>query len=231
MDGSSPANVSHRTIDLIATVAVAALIWAALPHAVAATTIDIAVNGPGSSPAQFEFGLTGYGPRGQWTVVSDPTAVARTAIEHVSRDLHEDRYPLAIYNPLSLKNVAVAVRFKIVAGTMQTAGIAVRLADERHYYAVVASALDSRVDFYRVVDGKLERVAGIDADVFTDHWQTLAVTAEDDRFTVSLDTKQLFTAWDRTFLSDGRIGLLTQDDNVTRFDQVEITPLPWSARR
>jgi hypothetical protein len=38
----------------------------------------------------------------------------------------------------------------------------------------------------------------------------------------------LFTGWDQTFLADGRIGLWTQEDNVTRFDQFEITALPWS---
>jgi len=250
MDGSSRVNVSKQTegadcrrlpraraasvpwrIDLIATMAAAVLIWTALFSARADTTIDIAKNSPGSAPAEFEFKLTGYGPLGQWTVVTDSSAASRMAIEHANRDLHEDRYRLAVYRPLSLKNVAVAVRFKIIAGTMQTAGIAVRLSDERNYYAVAASALDSRVDLYRVVDGRMERVAGIDADVFTDHWQTLAVVADDDHFTVSLDAKQLFTAWDRTFSSDGRIGLWTEDDNITRFDQVEINPLPWSARR
>src|SRR5262249_7020312 len=155
----------------------------------------------------------------------DPSAVTHAAIEHVSRDRHEDRYPLAIYNSISLRNVAVAVRFKIVAGTMQTAGIAVRLADERNYYAITASALDSRVDLYRVLDGRIERIAGVDADVVTDHWQTLAVTAKGDQFTVSMDAKPLFTAWDRTLSSDGRIALWTEDDNITRFDQIEITPL------
>ena len=38
----------------------------------------------------------------------------------------------------------------------------------------------------------------------------------------------LFTVWDQTFLTNGRIGLWTQEDNVTRFDQFEIAALPWS---
>jgi hypothetical protein len=45
---------------------------------------------------------------------------------------------------------------------------------------------------------------------------------------VSLDARPVFTAWDRTFPADGRIALWTEDDNITRFDQIEITPLPWS---
>jgi hypothetical protein len=201
---------------------------AAMMPAAADTTIDIARNNPGGPPAEFEFGRTGQGSLGQWTVVSDPSAVAHAAIEHVSRDIREDRYPLAIYNPVSLKNVSVTIRFKIVAGSMQSAGVAVRLADERNYYAVTASALDSRVDLYRVLDGRMERITGIDADIFIDHWQALTVTAEGDQLTVALDAKPLFTAWDRTFASDGRVALWTEDDNVTRFDQIEIKALPWS---
>jgi hypothetical protein len=32
-------------------------------------------------------------------------------------------------------------------------------------------------------------------------------------------------------LKDGRIGLWTEEDNVTRFDHLEITALPWSEER
>ena len=134
----------------------------------------------------------------------------------------------SIYNSVSLKNVAVAVRFKILEGSMQTAGIAVRLSDPRNYYAVGASALDSRVDLYRVVDGRAEQITGIDADVFKDHWQTLTPLIEGDRLRTFLDSKLLFAAQDRTFRRDGQIALWTVEDNVTRFDQLEITALPWS---
>jgi hypothetical protein len=222
--------MTMMTIERARRMALAAMFAAVTAGAPVSTdaAIDIAQGRPGSPPADFEFGRTGQGPLGQWTVVSDPSAAARVAIEHVSRDLHEDRYPLAIYNSLSLKDVAITVRFKIVSGTMQSAGVAFRLADERNYYVVTASALDSRVDLYRVLDGRMERITGVDADIFTDHWQTLAVRAERDQFTVALDARPMFTAWDRTFLSDGRVALWTEDDNVTRFDQVEINALPWS---
>jgi hypothetical protein len=215
-----------RRAALVALIAV--LTCGAVMPIAAIAAIDITQSGLGSEPAEFEFSRTGPGQLGQWNVVSDPSAEGHVAIEHVSRDFHEDRYQLAIYKPSSVKNVAVAVRFKIVAGTMQSAGVAFRLADERNYYAVTVSALDSRVDLYRVLDGRLERIAGVDADIVADHWQTLAVKAEGDQFTVSLDARPLFTTWDRTFLSDGRIALWTEDDNITRFDQIEITPLPWS---
>jgi len=96
---------------------------------------------------------------------------------------------------------------------------------------VSASALEERVDLFRVLAGKMERIGGTEADVVLNHWQMLGLVAQGDQFTVSLDNKWLFTVWDRTFSTDGRIGLWTEEDNVTRFDQFEIKALPWSEDR
>jgi len=192
----------------------------------AATETEIANNGIGVPPADFEFWRTGEGELGDWAIVRDSTAAAGVAIEQFSRDPTENRYPLAIYRPLSLKNLAISARFKIIAGTMQTAGIAVRLVNAGNYYVVAANALEGRVDLFRFVDGKSHRIAGTDAEVVRRHWHLLELTAEDDRFMVSLDRKRLFTARDRGFVKDGHIALWTEEDNVTRFDQILITALP-----
>jgi hypothetical protein len=91
-----------------------------------------------------------------------------------------------------------------------------------------ALALEARVDLCRVVNGEIERIEGVDADVYADHWQTIELEMEGDRFAVSLDGKLLFTAWDRTFPGDGQVALRTDEDNTTRFDQIKINQLPWS---
>jgi hypothetical protein len=74
----------------------------------------------------------------------------------------------------------------------------------------------------------MKRIAGSDADVAYGYWQALKLVANGDQFEASLDGVQLFVAWDRSFLTDGRVGLWTQEDNVTRFDRFEVEPLPWS---
>lgn len=217
-------------IGLIVAVAACALVAeaAAIQPTESPSTVDLTKNSVGNPPVDFEFGVTGAGELGRWTVVADSTTASHVAIEHVTRDINEDRFRLAIYNSLSLENVAVAVRFKILEGSMQTAGIAVRLLDQRNYYAIGASALDSRVDLYRIVDGRAERITGTDGDVFKDRWQTLRLVVNGDRLTALLDGKLLFTAQDRTFRSNGQIALWTVEDNVTRFDQLQITALPGS---
>lgn len=191
------------------------------------TKIDIAKSQIGAPPIDFEFLQTGEGGQGRWRVVRDPTAITGAAIEQVSKDQTEHRFPLAIYKSLSLKNVAMSTRFEVIAGTRQGAGIAFRFLDADNYYLVSASALEGRVDLYRCLGGKLELVGGTDAEVVLNHWHMLGLVAEGDQFTVSLDNEPLFTVWDRTFLKDGRIGLWTEEDNVTRFDQLAVTALPW----
>jgi hypothetical protein len=192
------------------------------------TKIDFVSNGIGVPPTDFEFWRTGHGDVGQWTVVRDATAVAGASIEQFSLDNTEDRFPVAIYKPISAKNVEVSTHFKLVGGTMQSAGVAVRVTSASEYYAVRVSALEARVDLFLVMDGKIKRIAGADAHVVRNRWQTLGVIAENDRFTISLDDRLVFTAWDRTFLGDGHIALWTEDDNITRFEEIVITPLPWS---
>jgi len=192
------------------------------------TKIEIAKNEIGAPPTDFEFALTGEGDLGQWSVVSDPTAVDGCAIEHISTDQHDDRFPLAIYRPLSFENVAAMLRFKIIAGRMKTAGIAVGLRNPDSYYAVSASALEHRVDLYLFANGKMERIESAEAEVEVNRWQTLGVIVNDDHFTVSLDKKVLFTTFDRTRMKDGRLALWTQEDNVTRFDRIEVLAFPSS---
>ncbi|TMJ56356.1 MAG: hypothetical protein E6G90_05895 [Alphaproteobacteria bacterium] len=76
-----------------------------------------------------------------------------------------------------------------------------------------------------MVKGKREELKGAKAKVATSAWHTLELRAEGDRFTVSFDGKQLFTAQDSTFTGAGRVGLWTKADSVTYFDTIAITSL------
>lgn len=192
------------------------------------TTIAFAENRIGMPPADFDLGITGRGHLGKWRIVRDQTAPEGFALEQSSDDPTEDRFDFAVYQSLSLKNLAATIRFKLLNGTMKSAGLVFRFQDARNYYVLRANALENRVDVFRVRDGDMKRVTGTDADVVLNHWQMLTLVANGDQFEIALDNTPLFTAWDQTFLTDGRIGLWTQEDNVTRFGQFEITALPWS---
>lgn len=76
----------------------------------------------------------------------------------------------------------------------------------------------------RVHDNAAEEIAGADADIAKDRWQTLEVVMDGDGFTISLDDRWVLTAFDRHAVQNGKIALWTEKSDVTQFDQVEMSP-------
>jgi hypothetical protein len=188
--------------------------------------VDIAAMQLGLEPSNFAFGGTGSGAPAEWRVVSDSTAVHQAAIAQTSADTTDYRFPLAVYKPVSAKDVDVSIRFKPVGGKVdQAGGIAVRLTTYDDYYVVRANALEDNVRFYRVVKGRRELIKGINTKVVGNQWHTLGLRAEGEHFTVSYDGKVLFSADDKTFAIEGKVALWTKADSVTYFDTLTIRPL------
>jgi hypothetical protein len=211
----------------LAAILMVALIAVARPsRAEDLMSIEFGKFSAGALPPGFSTGLTGRGKAVAWTVVEDPSAPSGHALAEVSGDMTDYRFPLAIYNDQRATNVAVTVRFKAVAGKVdRAAGLALRLLDPENYYVVRANALEDNVRFYRVVKGDRHQIEGVSVKIPSDIWQVLGLRAEGDKFTVTLNGKELFTATDRTFAGPGRIALWTKADSVTHFDQIAIKRL------
>jgi hypothetical protein len=218
---------SSRPLAAILAIVVAGALMPTISPAQNATTrIDISRMAPGLAPDGFTFWRTGDGDIGEWLVLKDPTAIGGQAIAQTSKDLTDYRFPLAVYKLVSAENIDVVVRFKPVDGKVdQAGGIVVRLTTPDDYYVVRANALEDNVGFYRVVKGRREQIKGADTRVASNEWHTLGLRAEGDRFTISFDGKQLFTAEDNTFAGPGKVALWTKADSVTYFDTISITPL------
>jgi hypothetical protein len=228
MDGSGPIFYSIISTLRVA-LAAAALSCAGLPASAAGEAVMIAIDRMtiGSPPAGFSFARTGQGPEGKWSVVADPTAKAGRAIEQQSTDRTDYRFPLAIHESFSAKDLIMQVRFKPIAGRIdQAGGIVVRLADANNYYVARANALEHNVRFYRVVAGRRQQLGTSNIRVTSNEWHVLALRAEGRRFTVSYDGAVLFEVTDDTFKDSGGVALWTKADSVTRFDQVTVTALP-----
>ncbi len=187
----------------------------------AATNIDIGANKIGAIPTAFDV------LQGQWTVVGDATAAGGLAIEQSGVQTNDDRYPLAICRTASLKDAEISLRLKPAGGKSdQGGGVAVRLSNPQNYYLVQLDALRDRVLFSRASNGASEEIVGVDADIASHTWHTLAVRAKDDEFVVTLDGIWMFTAFDKNLSQAGRVALWTEGDSVTRFDSIAITPIP-----
>jgi hypothetical protein len=207
--------------------AVTMLSLATPTRAAESVEVSVAAMPPGQPPAGFEFARTGQGAVGQWIVVDDATADGGRALAQTGQDRTDYRFPLAIYGAVAAKNVEVTIRFKPVSGKVdQAGGIAIRMSSPENYYVVRANALEDNVNFYRVVNGRRTEIKGASAKVASNEWHVLGLKAEDNRFTISFDGKQLYTATDASFANPGRIGLWTKADSVTHFDRIAIRPLP-----
>ena len=155
-----------------------------------ATMIAIDKMTVGATPSDFEFARTGQGGPAQWVVVEDVTATGSRAIEQSSTDRTDYRFPLAIYQPVSAKNLEVTLRFKPIDGRVdQAGGIALRLTSPNDYYLVRANALEDNVRFYRILKGRREQLATANIKVASNQWHTLGLRAENDRFTVTFNGK------------------------------------------
>ncbi len=201
---------------------------AAAPPSAAQQSAAIALGNaqPGQLPPGFSVALTGGGTAPVWSVVDDTSVSAGRVLAQTSADQTDYRFPLAIYDGVTAKDVEVTVRFKAVAGRVDRAGgIAVRLTDADNYYVLRANALEDNVNFYHVVRGSRRQVRGVGTKVTSDQWHTLSLKATGDQFTIGFNDKTLFTVADRTIANAGKVALWTKADSVTRFGALTIRTL------
>jgi hypothetical protein len=197
-----------------------------LTTAIKAETIMFSEQELGTLPQTFESALTGRGKLGRWEVVRDTTAATGYALGQLDADQTDYRFPLAINTAAAPENVEVVTRFKPVSGKVdQAGGVVVRLVDPNNYYVARANATENNIRFYRVVNGRREQLASMNAKVAQGQWHTLSLRADGERFTLTFDGSSPLAATDKTFTSAGKAGLWTKADSVTYFDQFEVRTL------
>ncbi len=182
---------------------------------------------PGKPPTGFAFALTGRGTPGEWVVVTDPSAPSPpNVLAQTSQDKTDYRFPLAIADGTSYKDLALSVRFKTVSGTVdQGAGLVFRLKDKDNYYVVRANALEDNFRLYHVVNGRRVQFAGANLKVTSGVWHEIKVEARQNEFKCYYDGQLRITAKDNTFTEAGKFGLWTKADSVIHFDDLAVKDL------
>jgi hypothetical protein len=197
-------------------------------------TALIAISGAAmAEKLSFDADAVGKPPAG-WTVAKTATGDPRWTVEEdagvpgpkVVRQSGRATYPLLLKDGTKVKDGAVQVRFKAIAGSEdRAAGIVWRAKDADNYYIVRANALEDNVVLYKTVDGRrssLDIVGrrggyGVNVPVPTERWHTLRIEFVGSRFTVTFNGTSLFDVEDATFADGGMIGLWTKADSVTAF--------------
>ena len=176
-------------------------------------------------PAKFHDALTGQGTKGQWVVKADPSAPSQpNVLAQLSTDKTDYRFPLAIADEGSFKDLALSVKFKAVSGAVdRAAGMVFRLKDANNYYVVRANALENNYRLYHVVNGRRVQFAGANVKVASGEWHELRVECVGNHITCYFDSEKRIDATDETFKEAGKIGLWTKADSVTYFDDLRVT--------
>ena len=181
----------------------------------------------GKPPGGFTFARTGQGSDGQWVVKKDESAPSKpNVLAQTSQDNTDYRFPLAIAEGASYKDLALSVKFKTISGSVdQGAGLVFRLRDKDNYYVTRANALEDNFRLYHVVNGRRIQFAGANFKVTPRVWHEIRVEARGDRFRCYYDGQLKITAQDGTFKDAGRIGLWTKADSVIYFDDLAVEDL------
>ena len=179
----------------------------------------------GKLPAGFHDALTGQGAKGQWAVRADPSAPSQpNVLAQTSTDKTDYRFPLAIADEGSFKDLDMSVRFKAVSGEVdRAAGMAFRLRDANNYYIVRANALEGNYRLYHVVKGRRVQFAGANVKVASGEWHELRIECVGNHIICYYDNEKKIDATDETFKEAGKVGLWTKADSVTYFDDLHVT--------
>ena len=178
-------------------------------------------------PAGFAFGRTGSGREGRWVVRAEKGAPSGgNVLAQVDTDDTDYRFPVAVVQDTSVRDLSLSVKCKPVSGNVdQACGLVFRFKDSNNYYITRANALENNVRIYYVKEGNRRQFAGWNGKVTSGEWHDLRVDAKGDHFEVSYDGKKVIDATDKSFPDAGKIGLWTKADSVTYFDNLTVHPM------
>jgi DNA-binding beta-propeller fold protein YncE len=212
---------------VLVAVAVCASVTIALGQS---ATLDFEKDEIGKSPTGFAFALTGQGKPGVWIVKKDDQAHGKVLVQ-TDADTTDYRFPVAVYDRFSAKDVDVSVRFKALSGRGdQGAGIVWRYRDQNNYYITRCNALEDNCTIYDVVNGRRQAFLNQNVKVASNVWHTLRVEAMADHFVVTFDGKNVLDVKDGTFKDPGKVGLWTKADSVIAFDDFSMAIVPGSVQ-
>lgn len=188
-----------------------------------ATAATIPLGQPGTLPPGFAFWPNDKADGTNWSVVSDSGADDGLALEFAGSDKRGG--PSIASDPSArATNFKARLQFRLIRGQLPGGGLVLRMTSPDDYYLIKLSAYEERLSLIHVVNGTSNEIASVDTEIAQDHWQTLEVDARSNEFKIMLDGRWVLTAFDRSAVHEGSIGVWCENNNVTRFGGLQFTP-------
>jgi hypothetical protein len=185
-------------------------------------TIDFEHDEVGKAPKGFSFALTGRGRPGVWVVKKDDAAHGNV-LAQTDADTTDYRFPMAVYDGLTARDVDLTVQFKAISGKGdQGAGLVWRYRDQNNYYITRCNALEDNCTIYHVVNGRRQAFSNQNVKVASGVWHDLRLEATGDHFVVTYDGRKVLDVKDGTFKDAGKVGVWTKADSVMYFDNFTV---------
>jgi len=183
-------------------------------------TIDFGKYALGRPPEGFTTAVTNSNVPGKWIIVD---ANGKKALAQTDTSQINPRFPICVYDKISIKNVEVTTDFMAVSGKLdQAAGLVARYKDENNYYITRANALEDNLRLYKVESGKRIQIAEAKLKTTAGKWHNLKLEVCGTNQKVFYDGKLVINANDATFQEAGKVGLWTKADSVTYFADLKI---------
>ncbi len=182
---------------------------------------------PGTIPSALHIGTFYDGrPAGEWKIIiTDRAKSPGQVLAQVQGKGSDQTYKLLLFEGTDSQNVDVEVAYLAVSGKANDGGGLVwRAADDKNYYLLRAGAIDHKVRLYRMVKGIPQPLKGIDRNIPAGGWHTIRVVQKGCEIQAFFDGESVFRLCEAG-LTTGRIGLWTNADAVTYFDDLRLRRL------
>jgi hypothetical protein len=129
-------------------------------------------------------------------------------------------FNITLLDDSSARDLDISVQMKAIAGLFeQGGGLVWRAQDTRNYYLCRYNPLHENFRLYKVVDGVRSLLQNAEAGK-TPGWHSIGVAMTSDHIECFLDGKRLLAHDDASLRAAGKIGLWTQADAQSEFDDL-----------
>lgn len=178
----------------------------------------------GTCPTTLECRVLGRGERARWEVKADRFAPSLPNVfAQTGQAGGGDNFAFVLFKDYGPANGDVTFKFKSTGGSEKPgAGIVWRMQSEDTYYLLYANSKDDLIQLFCVRKGKRKMIDEKQAIVTGSVWHSLKFVFFDTAYMVYVDGNLVMGGKDKSIKGPGKIGIITQSDAITQFDDVVI---------